>query len=245
MFDTNPVFSDKNLSTVRTFDEDSTITVYGTVLKILLLLVCTAIPFVAIWTQVAHGFMDKVMLYGVVGAVVAFVLAFFIIASPKTACFFAPVYAFCEGLFLGAISAILEMQFKGIAYQAVALTFLCFFTMLLLYSSRLIQNTPKFKKVITIVMSTILVVYLFNFIGYFFHFTIPLVYSSDAWGLGFSILVVIVASLTFISDFDNIERAVIYCYPKSSEWYFAFGIMTGLVWLYLELLNLLSKIYRR
>jgi len=245
MFNSNPAFSDKIVEDLNDFERTERMSIKGTIIKTLFLLICAIVPFAAIWSQVDKGFIDKATLYAGGGALVAFILAIVIMSRPNTAKFLSPVYAFGEGLFLGAISAVLNTQFQGIVPQAVALTILCLLSMLFLYSSKIIRNTPKFQKVIFISMLAIAGIYLINFVGFFFNFTIPMVYSSDSWGIGFSILIVIVSSLTFIINFDTIEKAVVYCYPKNSEWYFAFGLMVNLVWLYLEILRLLSKITER
>ena len=156
-----------------------------------------------------------------------------------------PVYAACEGLFLGGISASFEASYPGIVSQAVAGTFAALFSMLILYRAKLIQCTDKFRSVIFIATCSIAVLYLINFIGHFFHYAVPVINSSSNFGIAFSIIVVIIAALNLIIDFDFIERGARNMLPKDMEWYGAFGLMVTIVWLYLEILRLLAKLQDR
>jgi uncharacterized YccA/Bax inhibitor family protein len=157
----------------------------------------------------------------------------------------APIYAVLEGLFLGGISAIFEMSYPGIVIQAVALTFGTLFCLLAAYKSRLIKVTENFKLGIVAATGAICLIYLVSIIMGFFGASIPMIHSSGPLGIGFSLFVVTIAALNLVLDFDFIERGSEMGAPKYMEWYGAFGLVVTLVWLYIEILRLLSKLRRR
>ena len=159
--------------------------------------------------------------------------------------FLVPIYAVCEGLALGGISATFEASYPGIVSQAVAGTFAALFSMLILYRAKIISCTDKFRSVIFIATASIAVVYLVNFIGSFFNMQVPLLNSSSNAGIAITAIVVVIAALNLIVDFDFIERGAENMLPKDYEWYGAFGLMVTLVWLYLEILRLLAKLSDR
>ena len=190
------------------------------------------------WSRFTLGYTDMGMMLTAGGAIVGFILAL-VIAFTRVK-YLIPVYAACEGLFLGGISASFEASYPGIVSQAVAGTFAALFSMLILYRAKLIQCTDKFRSVIFIATCSIAVLYLINFIGHFFHYAVPVINSSSNFGIAFSIIVVIL-----IIDFDFIERGARNMLPKDMEWYGAFGLMVTIVWLYLEILRLLAKLQDR
>ena len=156
----------------------------------------------------------------------------------------APVYAVLEGLALGGISAFFETRFPGIVMQAVGLTFGVLFCLLMAYKSRLIRVTQNFRLGVVAATGGIAVLYVIGFIGSFFGWNIPYIHESGMIGIGFSLFVVVIASLNLVLDFDFIERGHGVA-PKYMEWYAAFGLIVTLVWLYLEILRLLSKLRER
>jgi uncharacterized YccA/Bax inhibitor family protein len=157
----------------------------------------------------------------------------------------APIYALLEGLVLGGISAALDQRYPGIAIQAVSLTFGTLFVLLLAYRSGLIQVTQKFRLGIIAATGGIMVFYLLEILLGFFGIRFAAVNGSGVIGIGFSLFVVAIAALNLVLDFDFIEKGVEFGAPKYMEWYGAFGIIVTLVWLYLEILRLLSKIRSR
>ncbi len=157
----------------------------------------------------------------------------------------APIYALLEGLVLGGLSAIMDLRYPGIAVQAVSLTFGTLFVLLLAYSSRIIQVTQKFHLGVIAATGGVMVFYLLQMVLGFFGVRFLSVNGSGMIGIGFSLIVVAIAALNLVLDFDFIERGVNYGAPKYMEWYGAFGIMVTLVWLYLEILRLLSKMRSR
>jgi uncharacterized YccA/Bax inhibitor family protein len=157
----------------------------------------------------------------------------------------APIYALLEGLALGGISAMFESKYHGIAIQAVSLTFGTMFVLLLAYRSGLIPVTQNFRLGVIAATGGIAVFYLVTIVLGFFGVHFTSVFGSGPVGIAFSVIVVIVAALNLVLDFDFIETGVRVGAPKYREWYAAFGLMVTLIWLYLEILRLLSKMRDR
>lgn len=165
------------------------------------------------WSRFTLGYTDMGMMLTAGGAIVGFILAL-VIAFTRVK-YLIPVYAACEGLFLGGISASFEASYPGIVSQAVAGTFAALFSMLILYRAKLIQCTDKFRSVIFIATCSIAVLYLINFIGHFFHYAVPVINSSSNFGIAFSIIVVIIAALNLIIDFDLLNGVHGTCFLKT------------------------------
>ena len=220
-------------------------TLQGTVNKTGVLLLCVVVT--AAWTWgIAHSQAPEAalpwMLGGLVGGLVfALVTIFKKEWSPVTS----PVYALCEGLVLGGISALLERTYPGIAIQAMGLTFGVTAVMLMLYRTGVLRATPKFTVGVVAATGGIFVVYMVDLVLGIFGRHVPLLNSAGPLGIGVSAVIVIIAALNLILDFDFVETGVHARAPKYMEWYGAFGIMVTLVWMYIEILRLLSKVRQR
>mgnify|MGYP006196212371 CR=1 FL=1 len=189
---------------------------------------------------------DGAMQWAIVGAIGGFVLALITSFKPAVSPYTSPIYAALEGLFLGAISAVFEAHYPGIVPQAIALTLGVLATMLLAYRSGLIKVTENFKLGIVAATGGIFLLYLVNIGMRLFGFEgMGFIHDSSWLGIGFSAVVVVVAALNLVLDFDFIEQGVERGAPKYMEWYGAFGLLVTLVWLYLEILRLLSKLQSR
>jgi uncharacterized YccA/Bax inhibitor family protein len=175
------------------------------------------------------------------GFVVALITTFKQAWAPVTA----PIYALLEGLVLGGISAFLNAAYPGIAIQAVCLTFGTLLVLLLAYRSGLIPVTAKLRMGIVAATGGICLFYFLQILLGFFGIQFASINGSGIIGIGFSLFVVAIAALNLVLDFDFIERGAAAGAPKYMEWYGAFGIIVTLVWLYLEILRLLSKLRRR
>ncbi len=234
----NPILNDKFTERVRVL-EGEPMTVNGTIqiTAFLGLILVAAAAFV--WSRFTAGFTDQATMLTMGGAIVGFILAM-VVAFTRIK-YLIPVYAACEGLFLGGVSAMMQAVYPGIVAQAVAGTFAALFSMLILYRTGMIKCTDKFRSVIFIATASIAVVYLVNFIGSFFNMQVPYLNSSSAIGIGISLVIVVIVALNLIVDFDFIERGAQNMLPKDMEWYGAFGLMVTLVWLYMEILRLLAK----
>lgn len=227
-------------------DVANRMTVNGTVNKTGLLLICAFATAAYTW----HSFMQTrdagdvsgLLMVGVFGG---FITAMVTIFKKEWAPVTAPIYALLEGLFLGGISAFFELRYPGIAIQAVGLTFGTLLTMLVVYSSGLVKVTDKLRIGIIAATGGIALFYLMEIVLGFFHIQFVTINGSGPIGIAFSLFVCAIAALNLVLDFDFIEQGVNYGAPKYMEWYGAFGIMVTLVWLYLEILRLLSKLRSR
>lgn len=235
----NPTLSEKMFQDTGVADaSQGAMTINGTVNKIGILFLLLLIGASISWYQPSQAF---IWLGAIGGFIVAIVTVFKKEWSPVTA----PLYSVLEGLFLGAISMVYANMYEGIVFNAVALTLGIFAAMLITYRSGLIEVTQKFRMGIMAATGGIALVYLASIVLGFFGINLSLVTGTGMFGIGFSLVVVGVAALNLVLDFDLIERGAEANAPKYYEWYTAFGLIITLVWLYLELLRLLSKLQRR
>ena len=175
------------------------------------------------------------------GLVIAMVTIFKPHLSPYTS----PAYAVVQGLVVGAISAVYEGSFDGIVLQAVGLTIGVFAIMLGMFALRIVKVTEKLRAGIIMATGAVLLVYVASFVLNLFGSGVPFIHESGLLGIGFSLAVVAIASMNLLLDFDMIEKGAAAGAPKHLEWYGAFGLLVTIVWLYLELLRLLSKLRER
>ena len=189
------------------------------------------------------------MMVGLFGGLI---IGFAIIFKPNWAQYLAPAYGILEGLLLGGLSAIINDQFKakypGLVTQAVGLTFGVAASMFLLYNFRVIRATQKLRSIIFVATAGIAIFYLIDILlFYIFKIDIPITSweNSSLISIGFSLFVIVIAALNLIMDFDMIERGADMGAPKFMEWYGAFGLMVTIVWLYIEILKLLTRFSRR
>ena len=219
-------------------------TLQGTVNKTGVLLICAVGTAAWTWNLFLHSPASvlPMMWLGLIGGLIfAMVTIFKKTWAPVTA----PIYALLEGLVLGSISAMLEMRYHGIAIQAVSLTFGTLVVLLLAYRSGLIPVTDKFRLGVVAATGGIALLYFLEIVLGFFGVHFATINGAGPIGIGFSVFVVIIASLNLVLDFDFIESGVSAGAPKYMEWYAAFGLMVTLIWLYFEILRLLSKLRSR
>lgn len=216
-------------------------TVNGTIGKTAILLLLTVVTAFASW-QFMLGLGSALYVVLFLTVLVGGGLMFWSYRNPNVAPYVAPAYAFIEGLFVGVVSAIYAMQFEGIIINAILLTFGVMFLMLFFYRTRIIKVTEKFKMVMAVAIGAIGVLYLTTWILGFFGIPIPFMHDSSLLGIGINIAVIIVASLTFLLDFDMIEKNVNNGAPKVMEWVGSMALLSTIVWLYIELLRLLSRL---
>ncbi len=240
----NPSLKKEAFEKFDSIGSGKTMTIGGTVNKTFILILLVLATFVYSWNQFVEN-PDSVLPLILIGAIGGLVVALITIFVPKVSPFTAPLYALLEGLFLGAISAQYEAQYGGIVFQAVLLTIAVLLSLLLIYKSGLIKVTQNFRMGVVAATGAIFLVYIVSFIGGFFGFNIPYLHDSSPIGIAISVVIVIIAALNLVLDFDYIENAAASRVPKYFEWYGAFGLLVTLIWLYLEILRLLSKIRSR
>ena len=227
-------------------------TINGTMNKTALMLLIVMAGAIFTWNKFfaaiavnPEGGAAAVMPWLIVGGIGGLITALITAFHPQSSGISAPIYAIFEGLLLGGISAIFESMYTGIVMRAVALTLAVFLAMLFLYRSGIIKVTEKLKMGIFAATAGIAVVYLVSFIGGFFGMEFSFLHGNSNFSIGFSLLVVAIAAFNLVLDFSFIENAAEQGAPKYMEWYGAFGLMVTLIWLYLEILRLLSKLASR
>lgn len=244
----NPMFGEKAIAKAKALElerkktrtggdlEDTDdMTVSGAVNKTVILLGILMIT--TLW-----GYNNPLQIYmplGALGAAAVYMLTSF---KPHLAPTTAPMFAILEGLFVGTVSAMYASVYEGIIFQAVSATIAVLLTMLMIYRSGLIPVTQKFRMIVSMAVGSIMIVYLISWIGSFAGFTVPFIHESGMVGIGITVVIIIVASLNLLLDFDNFEKGEAMGAPKHMEWYYGMGLVFTLVWLYIEFMRLFSKI---
>jgi uncharacterized YccA/Bax inhibitor family protein len=219
---------------------ETTMNLNGTVNKTgILLLICMATAAYGWVTPELRGGWFFVLM--IAGLVLAFVGTF----KPATCPFVAPLYAAVEGLLLGVISAIFNAKYPGIAANAVLLTFSVFGLFLFLYATRIVRVTRGMVVAIVAATGGIFVVYMIDMVLGMFGHGVGFIYSNGPVGIGISVLICAIAAFNFFLDFAAIEGYIRSGSPKYMEWYAGLALLITLVWLYLEILRLLSKLQSR
>lgn len=235
----NPALS-KNTFKNMDFSQSNRMTLEGTVNK-------TIIALILLFASASYSFSNANTGFVWFGFIVGFILALVTIFKKEWAPYTVPLYAVFEGLALGGISYIYASMYTGIVQQAIFLTFGIFGSLLFAYKTRIIKPTENFKLGLFAATGGIFLVYLISFIMSFFGAGLPIMnpQNSSLMSIGFSLFVVIIASLNLVLDFDFIEEASEVGAPKYMEWYGVFGLLVTLIWLYLEILRLLAKLNSR
>ncbi len=239
--------ADRRDRTAEAADAD-VMTVNGTAQKTMFLLALAIATAYFTWSKAFEGGAvnpTAAMPWALGGVVIGLVTALVICFNKTWAPFLAPVYALAEGLFLGGVSASVEAQYPGIVIQSVSGTFGTLFGLLLAYQSGLIKPTENFKLGLVAATGGVCLVYVISVIGSLIGWPVPYIHEAGPIGIGFSLVVVVIAALNLVLDFDFIEQGAHHGAPKYLEWYGAFALMVTLVWLYLEILRLISKVRSR
>ncbi|GAA0730139.1 Bax inhibitor-1/YccA family protein [Dactylosporangium roseum] len=225
-----------------------TMTLDDVVVRTVALLAITGIVGAGAWVLLPAGSAaTAIALIGsvVAGLVLGLVIAFARVTNPAVII----AYAALQGVALGLFSRQYESFYDGIVIQAVIGTFGIFAVMAVLYKLRVLRATPRFTKMVVGALIGVVVLSLANFLFYLFDVNLGLREYSATGKVGwlpivFSLVVVVVAALTFILDFDAVEQGVRYGLPEKYAWYCSFGILVGLIFLYYEILRLLSYLRR-
>ncbi len=235
----NPTLSEELFRQTGVIDNSKGVmTVSGTINKISILFLLLLLGASISWYQPSQLFV-----WG--GALGGFVVALVTVFKKEWSPVTAPLYAGLEGLFLGAISSAFASMYEGIIFNAVALTLGVFAAMVIIYRSGLIKVTQRFRMGIFAATGGVVLVYFASIILGFFGINLSLVTGTGMFGIGFSLIVIVIAALNLVLDFDLIEKGAEAEAPLYFEWYTAFGLIVTLVWLYIEILHLLSKLQRR
>lgn len=242
---TNPALTENTFRSVTRTTGDKTMTIQGAVNKTAILLALTFITAMFSWnlTLANPAVLPLLMWGGLIGGLIfALITIFKSTWAPATA----PAYALFEGVMLGSISVMFEHYagsgMSGIVFQAILLTFGTLAALLWAYTAGLIKVTEKFRMGVFAATGAIALVYLANIVMGFFGMAVPFLHDSGPIGIGISLVIVTVAALNLVLDFDFFEQGQRRGAPQYMEWYAAFGLLVTLVWLYLEILRLLYKL---
>jgi len=241
----NPALKENTFSGMRAAAGEPVMTLQGTATKSFVLILLTVFAASFTWNAVASGNTGILMPATLVGGLGGFIVAMITVFKPKLSPYTSPIYAVLEGLLLGGISSLYNQRFAGLPLQAVALTFGVFMALLIVYRTGLIRPTENFRLGVVAATGGIAIMYLMSFVLGFFGVRMSFLHDSSPLSIGISLVIVVVAALNLVLDFDFIERGVENRAPKFMEWYAAFGLLVTLVWLYLEILRLLSKLQGR
>lgn len=245
----NPFLNNKSFSptaraeqvheaTIIGYDQEMSLS--GTINKTILLFLLLTASAMVIWWMTFNGMNPLVPAIG--GAIVGLILVMVSAFKPHLSSYLAPGYALFEGLFIGGVSAIFEVQYPGIVIQAVGATFVTFGICLALYKFQIVKVNDQFRSVVVAATLAIATYYLISWLFSMFTSFQPVHYGNSIWSIGISIFVIVIAALNLFLDFDRIEQGVKQKMPKYMEWFGAMGLMITLVWLYVEFLRLLSKL---
>jgi uncharacterized YccA/Bax inhibitor family protein len=245
MKSSNPTLNSNTFTGFGRISEADSMTIGGTVNKSAILLLLVMLPAAWIWNLFIHAGATAVQGWLVFGMIAGFVLALVTVFKKEWAPITAPLYAVAQGVFLGGISAVFNASYPGIVIQAIGLTFSTLAMMLLVYKMEWISPSENFKLGIVAATGGIALLYFVGFILSFFGINLSFIYGNGTFGIIFSVVVVVIAALNFILDFDFIQQGAQARAPKYMEWYGAFALMVTLIWLYMEILRLLSKLRSR
>jgi uncharacterized YccA/Bax inhibitor family protein len=240
----NPILQGKFFETTTRTSSD-VMTVRGTVNKTLIMLGLVVVAAAYTWGKFATMGASAITPFLIGGAIGGLVLGLVTIFKQDWARITAPAYAICQGLFIGGLSATLDAQYPGVVIQAVGLTFGTMFCLLGAYLSGLISVTEKFRAGLLSAMGGLIVFYIATFVMGLFGVDTSFMSGGGIFSIGLSMVVVVIAALNLVLDFDFIDTAAQNRAPKNMEWIGAFGLMVTLIWLYIEILRLLTKLSQR
>lgn len=234
----SPALNEKTWGRIRDFTTNDVMTLDGAINKSGILILLTIIGAYFGW-----NIQSPVIMIG--SLMVNIVLSLIIIFKPNTASYLSQPYAIIEGLLLGSVSSIYALKYPGIVSNALFGTIGCFAIMLGLYKFRIIRVTEQFRSILLVATGAIALTYLINMVMGFFGSSVPMIHEASPMGIAFLVIVCGVAAFNLLLDFDMIEQAVDRRAPKFMEWYCGFALLLTLVWLYMEILRLLSKLNRK
>ncbi len=230
----NPALSEKIFQSASyAHTNEGSMSINGAINKTGILTIILLISGAYSWSMASPTFMWVGLIGGLVFAIAT-------IFKHEWSYWSAPLYAAFEGLFLGTISAVYANMFEGIVPKAILLTFSILFVMLFSYRSGLVRATEKFKSGVIAATGGVAVFYLITLVMKLFGADTSMFFGGGLLSIGISLVIIVIAALNLVLDFDFIEKGAAQGLPKHYEWYGAFGLMLTLVWLYLEILRLLS-----
>ncbi len=245
MRSSNPIFSkDLNISNSYTLSE-RTMSISGTMGKLVLLSTIMLIAAAAVFYQFSLGRLDLVNIITIPSAIIGLILGLIISFKPKTAPYLSPIYAFLEGIVLSSASCFFEAQYRGIVSQAATITILTVFVMAAVVFIGKINLSSKFYSILFIAGLSVTVFYSISLILMLFHIPVSYFSSNSTLAIVINVVIALIAALYLIGDFNSIRVGSENNYPAIYEWYYSFGLLVTIVWLYLEILRLLARLMSR
>lgn len=244
----NPVFSENTFRQAEYGAVQDTMTVNGSIMKTFILglvFIMTSFALLAYLPNILHNggaSFGKVL---IVSAVAACVVGLIISFKPVTSPYLSVLYAVLESVVVTTLSVIMNMQYNGIVFEAVTYTMITFFVMLILFRFNIISATAKFKAVIFTATTAVALSYIILFVLSFFGIRPEWFYGNSTLSIIINAVVIVIAALNLIIDFDFVVRGAEQKMPKYMEWYAAFGLMVTIIWLYIEMLRILSRLKER
>jgi len=240
----NPAMNKSIFNRISVAESSETMTIQGAVNKVGLMLLIVVLAASYTWSLAMKGstLTMPLMIVGVIGGLITAIVTIF---KKQYSAYTAPLYALFEGLFLGAISAMFAYLYEGVVFKAVILTFGVLFALLFAYKTGVIRATEKFKSGVIAATGGIFIFYMVTFVLRLFGVQLPMLHDGGIISILISLAIVVIAALNLVLDFDFIEQGAAANAPKYFEWYGAFGLMVTLIWLYLEILRLMSLLSGR
>ena len=225
--------------------EEHPMTITGTAVKLIVLsLVMLAGAFITYY-QFMQGHFDFVNMIMTGGIAIGFITAVILAFKPNAALYLAPVYAVSQGAAVSGFSCFMEQAYRGIVMQAALLTLLTVLVMAVLYACKIIKASERFRSTLLAASAAIFVFYLLSFILTMFGINVPYFTQNTPLNIGINIVIAGVAACFLILDFDFIQKGAERGAPSVFEWYGAFSMLVTVVWLYVEILRLLSRFRSR
>lgn len=238
----NPVLSYNTFRNQPRANIGEAMTIAGTINKTTIALILLSISAVYTWNLIDNSPQFKYLIsVGFIGGLSVAILTFLMREIAK---YTLTIYALLKGMALGGMSLYFERRYPGIISTAIFLTFGGLGALLLLYKTGLTKISYKARSIIYVVTGGIFIIYIFSWVLHFIDIKIPVIHDATIYGIAFSLFALTIASLNLILDFQYIENGAKYRNPKSMEWYAAFGLLITLVWFYIEIPRLFSKIIR-
>ncbi len=230
----NPMVKEEVLRRNSTSKDIENMTIQGGVNKSFVLFGVLLMAF-----YVGYAAPSTLFMYG--GVIGGFIVSIIAARDTQRSAIWAPLFAGLYGVAIGSVSHFYAALYDGIIFHAVTLTFAIFFTMLTLYKSGLIKVTDRFRSIILMATGAIMLLYIVSFVLSFFSIDFPFLHDRGMIGVGISLVIVAIASLKLLVDFDNFDKGEQLGSPKYMEWYIAMGFLFTMIWLYMEILWLLSN----
>lgn len=241
----NPMLKSRAFAQARYSVSTEVMTVQGTINKTAILLLTVFIgaglSFLSLYYGYIQLFLSLIGLGSIGGLMLAIVTSFKSHLAPKTAI----LYSLCQGLSVGGLSILLSIEQSGLVLAAFGLTVSILAAMMLGYRLNIIRPTERFKSAVIAAIMGVALTYLMSLMLSLTGLAIPFTRQANIAGIIFSVIVVVIASLNLVLDFAFVDEAIEEEMPKQMEWYAAFSLIVSIVWIYVEVLNLLSKISRR